>query len=252
MHKNGWDHALCWKKAPSTSTVDSCNGADDIVEMSVTLRGHSGTYDGIDANGQGKFGLDQLAKKFEGGFLILEKVFGGEECTKITVDGVEVCSEVAEKFTMRCKYSLADQTLDEASFQVTGQDVAKEAENTGTLKYTLSVDDDKAIGDEITFTITPANLGLVYATVKSCDVTKDTDKLTIIGHGNQDHCTNSVVGAEALTNNFSSNNAIQGKWTAFKWATDAANSVESQGLECTIELSENASSDAVEDCSAAN
>ena len=193
-----------------------------------------------------------MTKKFEGGFLILEKVFGGDECTKTEVDGVEVCSAVAEKITVQCKYSLADQTLDEASFQVTGQDNQAEAENTGTLKYNLSVDDDKSIGEEITFTISPVNSGLVYATVKACHVTKDTDKLTIIGHGEQDHCTNSVIGATAITDNFSSNGDIKGKWTAFKWSTSAEDNAESQGLECTIELSEDVSTDAVEECTAAN
>ena len=45
---------ICWKEHQRSTTVDSCNGANDIVEMSVTLRGHTGTYDGIDANGQGR------------------------------------------------------------------------------------------------------------------------------------------------------------------------------------------------------
>ena len=80
--------------AASDSTVDSCNGENGVVEMKVTLRGHTGTYEGIDENGQGTFGVDQLEKKFEGDWLILEKVFGGDECTKIQVDGTKVCSAV--------------------------------------------------------------------------------------------------------------------------------------------------------------
>ena len=242
---------VCWKQLekpePESTTVDSCNDENGIVEMKVTLRGHTGTYEGIDANGQGTFDASQLTKRFEGDNLILEKVFGGDECTKIQVDGVEVCSAVAEKITVQCKYSLAEQTLDEAPFKVTGQDTEALAENTGTLKYNLEVDNDKKIGEEITFRITPVNSGLVFATVKSCDVTKGNEKLTIIGHG-ADHCTMSIVDATALTDNFSSQNVIEGKWTAFKWSTTAENNVESQGLECTIEFSEKKSSDAVEDC----
>ena len=52
------------------------------------------------------------------------------------------------------------------SFDVTGQDTVVDAENTGTLEYTLAVDDSTAIGDDVEFTITPVNSGLVYATVK--------------------------------------------------------------------------------------
>ena len=88
--------------------------------------------------------------------------------------------------------------------------------------------------------------------MKACHVTKDTDELTIIGHGEQDHCTNPVIGAAAITDDLSSNGDIQGKWTAFEWSTSAKNNAESQGLECTIELSENASTDAVGECQTAN
>ena len=219
--------------------------------MKVTLRGHTGIYEGIDANGQGTFSVDQLTKRFDGDWLILEKVFGGDECTKIQVDGHEVCSAVAEKITVQCKYSLLDQTLDEAPFQVKGQDTEAEAKNIGTLKYTMEVDNDKNIGQEINFKISAVNPGLVYATVKSCDVIKDSVKLTIIGHG-AEHCTNPIVGVAALTNNFSSDDTIQGKWTAFKWSTTSENDSESQALECIIELSEKQSKDAVEDCQTKN
>ena len=162
-----------------STTVDSCNGENGVVEMKVTLRGYTGTYDGIDASGQGTFGVDKLTKKFEGDYLILEKVFGGDECTKMQVDGTEVCSAVAEKITVQCKYSLADQILDEAPLQVTGQDTQSKAENTGTLKYNLEVDNDKNIGQDITFKITPVNPGLVYATIKSCDVVRDSVKFRV-------------------------------------------------------------------------
>ena len=67
---------------------------------------------------------------------------------------------------------------------------------------------------------------------------KNTDELTIIGHGPVDKCLNEAVGAKALTDYFSSQGVIEGAWNAFKWSTNVAdNNVETQGLKCTIGLS---------------
>ena len=219
--------------------------------MTATLRNVAGSY-GQNGDGVISFARDELTPRFSGNFLIMEKVLGGGDCTRTSVDGVDVCTQVAETVTLQCKYSLEEQTIADESFDVTGQDVAAIAENTGTLDYTLAVSDTNAIGDKVTFTITPKNAGLVYATIKSCDVTRDSDELTIIGHGS-DHCLNSVVNAEETTAGFTSNGPIQGAWTAFKWSTaTTSDDAESQGLKCTIGLSQTASTDAVEACTLSN
>ena len=218
--------------------------------MKATLRNVSGSY-GQSGSGAITFARDELTPKFSGNFLIMEKVLGGGDCNRVDVDGVAVCTEVAETVTLQCKYSLADQTIDD-TFDVTGQDTTATAEGTGSLDYTLVVEDNKAIGDTVKFTITPVNSGLVFATVKSCDVTHDNgDALTIVGHGSE-HCTNPVVNAAALTNRFTSNAVIEGTWKAFKWSTATTDNVESQGLSCKIGLSENASTDDIEDCTQSN
>ena len=89
--------------------------------------------------------------------------------------------------------------------------------------------------------------------LKSCDVTHaNGDALTIIGHG-AEHCTNPVVSAAALTTRFTSNGVIKGSWKAFKWSTaTSSDDAESQGLSCTIGLSQNPSTDDVEDCTESN
>ena len=218
--------------------------------MKATLRNVSGSY-GQSRSGAITFTRDELTPKFSGNFLIMEKVLGGGDCNREDVDGVAVCTEVAETVTLQCKYSLEEQTIAD-TFDVTGQDVSATAEGTGSLDYTLVVEDNKAIGDTVKFTITPVNSGLVYATVKSCDVTHDNgDALTIVGHGSE-HCTNPVVNAAALTNRFTSNAVIEGTWKAFKWSTATTDNVESQGLSCKIGLSENASTDDIEDCTLSN
>ena len=220
--------------------------------MTATLHDVAGDYGQDSETGVVTFAREDLTPKFSGNFLIMEKVLGGGDCTRTSVDGVEVCTQVAETVTLQCKYSLEEQTITDESFDVTGQDVAALAENTGTLDYTLVVSDTQAIGDKVTFTITPKNAGLVYATIKSCDVTRDSDELTIIGHGS-DHCLNSVVNAEETTAGFTSNGPIQGAWTAFKWSTaTTSDDAESQGLKCKIGLSQTASTDAVEACTESN
>ena len=60
---------------------------------------------------------------------------------------------------------MADQVIDD-TFSVTGQNTEATFEGVGTLDYTISVEEDKAIGDAVKFTITPVNENLVYATVK--------------------------------------------------------------------------------------
>ena len=92
-----------------------------------------------------------------------------------------MCTDTAENFTFKCRYSLADQTVTD-NYEVTGQDTEALAEGTGTLGYSLSVTTENVeIGDEVSFTVTPTNAGLVYATIKSCDVSYNSEDVTIIG-----------------------------------------------------------------------
>ena len=92
-----------------------------------------------------------------------------------------MCTDTAENFTFKCRYSLADQTVTD-NYEVTGQDTEALAEGTGTLGYSLSVTTKNVeIGDDVSFTVTPTNPGLVYATIKSCDVSYDSQDVTIIG-----------------------------------------------------------------------
>ena len=253
----GGETAGCLPDAASSS-VDSCNDKDGIIEMTFTLRNYSGrSYPGIDpVTGKGVFTVDQLQPSFsdDGEFLYMDKVLGGTGCTEIVVDGVTVCKEVGETIILRCKYPLADQVLSD-TYQVSGQDTDAVAENTGTLSYNLSVDQNSEIGDQITFTIDPVNSNLVYATIKECHVTKTVNnvkqELTIIGHG-ANYCTNPVVAA-GITN-FSEKGSLTGSWTAFKWSTATTDAdAEDQGLSCTIGLSQNQVNDnVVKDCTLAN
>lgn len=248
--KNYRGFAICYKAAPAT-TVDSCNDSEGVIQLTATLRNVSGSY-GQDSNGQITFTRSQLNSSFDGNNLVMSTVLGGSGCTQTQVDGATVCTQVGEQITLQCKYALEDVVLDD-SFQVTGQDTAATAEGTGTLNYVLAVDDNKSIGERIQFTITPVNAGLVFATVKSCDVTNaaTNDELTIIGHG-RDYCTNPVVNAVADTTRFTSQNEIQGTWTAFKWSTAADDNTEAQGLRCTIGLSQLASQVDVTPCELSN
>ena len=234
------------------ASVDKCNDENGLIQMQVTLRNYRGSYDGIDSNGRGIFAREELTKSFsfENGqnWLVMTKVLGGDGCTQLVIDGVTICSEVDQKITLRCLYSLADRSIDD-KFAVTGQDTESVAENIGSLGYNLVVESGRMIGQTVKFAISPVNEGLVYATVKSCDVTNNGDALTIIGHGTPS-CTNPIINAKSLTTSFTSNSKIEGSWTAFKWSTTY--NQEAQGLKCTIGLSENPSTADVKDCTFSN
>ena len=244
--------SVCQRPTIPAVVVNSCNKPNGEIELRAILRDVKGNY-GQDANGMVAFDRFELRSSFENkdgvDYLVMTRVIG-RDCIEIIVDGVTVCSEVGEKFTLRCLYSLEDRAI-RKSFDVTGQDTLGSAENTGTLGYNLVVEENKNIGETIKFTITPVNAGLVYATVKSCDVTKGDKALTIVGHG-ADHCTNPIVNAQAITGLFTSQNKVEGSWTAFKWSTTSENNVEDQGLVCTIGLSEDASTAPVTPCELSN
>ena len=223
-----------------------------MIQLTATLRNVSGDY-GQNADGQITYALADLSPSFDGNNnLVMTVVLGGNGCTEAQVDEVTICTHVDETITLQCKYNLADVEIDD-SFEVIGQDTQATAEGTGSLVYSLAVQDNVMIGQPIQFTITPVNEGLVYATVKHCEVTNaaTNDELTIIGHG-ADHCTNPIINAVADTPRFTSKGAIQGTWTAFKWSTSAADNVEPQGLRCTIGLSKEASQVDVTNCQLTN
>lgn len=179
------------------------------------------------------------------GKLKLIKEYDAPGCNEEVVDGVTVCVATGNFFKFTCTYDLDDKTIDD-DFNVTGQDTAEEAEGTGTLGYDLTVNNNNAIGDTVTFTITPKNADLVAATVKSCTVSNlsnaSAKSVTIIGQGTNDRCLASEVSvaADASSPQLSSKGAISGTWQAFKWATSTANAdAEQQSLACTIGLSQN-------------
>ena len=117
----------------------------------------------------------------------------------------------------------------------------------------MTTDQSTEIGDEVNFTITPSNPDLVFATVKSCDVSRAGQSITIIGH-KQEKCLNTLIGASAKDNRtFSSKQSIHGSWTAFKWATSRGLAdQEAQALSCTISLSKTKSSSRAEKCITGN
>ena len=118
------------------ATINSCNDNSGLIELTATLENVVGDYGQDKTSGRVSFPRDQLTSSFseDGNFLIMSKVLGGDGCTKVKVDGVDVCSEVDEKLTLQCKYSLDDLTIGD-KFQVTGQDTSVTAEGSGTLDY---------------------------------------------------------------------------------------------------------------------
>ena len=207
-----------------------------------------------------------METSFEGTDLVLSTTVGSTSGERVSIDGVSVCVDTGESFTFKCRYPLTDQTVTD-QFDVSGQDTESSAANTGkkdyltmifskylgTLGYTLTTDQTNEIGDEVNFTITPKNPDLVFATVKSCDVSRAGQSITIIGH-KQEKCLNPLIGASAKSNKtFSSKQSIHGSWTAFKWATSRGLAdQEAQSLSCTIGLSKTKDTSRAENCATGN
>ena len=236
-----WYGDYCDVKAPIR--VTQCNKDNGEVAIHAKLNFSPGgeTYGEFDTNGEAVWDVNDagVTTSFDNqNNLVLTKILGSADCDRVTVDGVSVCVDPAERLTFTCKYPLGDQTVTDA-YQVTGQDTQTSAENTGTLQYSLEVDANTEIGDTVNFRITPVNSGLVAATIKHCNVEKASDQVTIIGH-NADTCKQTSINVNDATPGFSSKSVINGSWTAFKWSTAITNNdAEDQSLVCVISLTQN-------------
>lgn len=174
-------------------------------------------------------------------------------CADATVDDVKVCTKTGHDLSFKCEYSLADQTLDQQDFTVSGSDKEATADGIGKLNYALSVDNNAEfkIGSKVTATITPATKNLVDATIKSCTVTHKGNKesVDIVKDNLNPTCE---LGAAIATG--------QGKedlvfsWRAFKWTTSLDTNkkeiVEDQQVKCTIELAKKAAVKSGQTCKA--
>merc|ERR1712193_57262 len=183
-------------------------------------------------------GNPEFIKEGEEDWMVLTATEGTTGCEKIKVDGVDICKDIGESYSFKCKYNLKDQTIKD-TFSVTGQDTEVDAEGIGELSYTIEVDENVEIGETVNFTINPASPGLVFATATECHVKNENQEVTIFGHRTP-KCYTSAVGAKWATTNAnpSSKNNIKGEWTAFKWSTSTDDTdAESQTFECTIALS---------------
>lgn len=170
-------------------------------------------------------------------------------CTEATVDNVKVCTKTGHDLSFKCEYSLADQTLDQQAFTVSGSDKEATAEGSGKLNYKLTVDNTAvAIGSTITATITPVTAGLVDATIATCAVTHKTksESVDIIKANLKPTCE---LGAAIATGQGKAN--LSFSWNAFKWTTTKVNDadvVEDQEVECTIKLAKTAPLESVQSC----
>ena len=193
------------------------------------------------------FKREELNKSFVdheelGPMLVMTAVV--KDSKPISLPGQTIYDDAGHELDFACSYGLGDRVVQD-NFHVGGTDLNLIAEQRGTLGYTLQVEKSSSlmIGTAVNFVITPKNPGLVYATVKSCDVFKgdeNDDGVTIIGMNSMgqdaDMCVNPIINSQLQT--FSSKEALIGSWTAFKWNTDRLQSnAEGQTLSCKIGLS---------------
>merc|ERR1712193_160571 len=80
-------------------------------------------------------GNPEFIKEGEEDWMVLTATEGTTGCEKIKVDGVDICKDIGESYSFKCKYNLKDQTIKD-TFSVTGQDTEVDAEGIGELSYT--------------------------------------------------------------------------------------------------------------------
>ena len=152
----------------------------------------------------------------------LSATVGFTECEEFTVDGKTLCKDYAREYTFVCRYELGDHDVAD-SYVVSGQDKLVAAEGTGELLYTLEgkvgkytknlhflVDETVSIGKAVNLRVIPVNPGVVFATVKSCDVIFNNVHVTIFGH-KIDKCLTTVLGSSWQTDYASSTDTIRGR-----------------------------------------
>ena len=153
------------------------------------------------------FNQADLTPTFEGDNLIMTKAI--EETYPIKIndeDGnkVTVYKQTGHTLSFKCSYALEDKVVKQ-NLNVAGHDHKDSAENTGTLGYKLEMiencdlDPDNCvlykIGSTAGFTITPINPDLVYASIKSCEVHRNSVHVQIIGEGG-DMCLNKFLNSQ--------------------------------------------------------
>lgn len=197
------------------------------------------------------FYQNDLTPSFDGNDLVMTKLIAETYPVEVNDrDGnkVTVYKQTGHTLTFKCKYALEDKVVKQ-NFNVAGHDVQDSTENYGTLGYKLEMVENceldpnncalYKIGSTAAFTITPYNPNLVYASIKSCEVHRNSAHVQIIGEGG-DMCLNDFLNSQ-LTK-WTSMTELVGSFTAFKWSTTVGDpDPEGQSLQCTIGLTQESS-----------
>ena len=165
------------------------------------------------------FSAAEAVKTFENQELKLSITIG-QECEKVDVGGVTLCTNIISddkvlQFT--CSYELKDQTITSANFDVKPSEPTDlvTAESSGTINYELILDEQFTLGDNVNFEIVPKTVGVVYATVKSCEVKTSEQQVSIFGYNDKPMCFLEALGASWNTA-ASSREKISGQWRSFQ------------------------------------
>jgi len=241
--------------ATTNAFVDQCDN-NGVIEMKARMRkstiGPIAPAGFADVTGdfyEATFSQADLTASFDGDdWLVMTKSIAETYAVQVKdKNGADltVYKQTGHSITLTCKYSLADQNLEEKAFTVGGSDFKDDSVGIGTLGYELEMVEDCSleptdctlykIGSTAGFTITPDNPGLVFAEVKNCEVHRGGNHVQIIGEYG-DMCLNKFLKAQLTV--WSSKQTLQGSFTAFKWSTTVGDAdPEEQKLHCTIGLS---------------
>jgi len=176
--------------------------------------------------------------------LVLKKTIESS-CERKQVGDATVCISTGHSLDFECKYAMGTKTVT-ADLGVSGHDANVNAENTGELKYTMSIDKTEVeIGKPVTVTITPANTNLVFAKIQECSVKHNEMSVPILQTIEETLHPVCVVGTTVNTGK--GKQLLSFQWNAFKWET-AGNVDETHTVTCTIALSKDDPAFTVDSC----
>jgi len=154
-------------------------------------------------------------------------------------DGVNIFFDHSVQIEFTCRYTLATQTVTSEQ-NVSGVDQVYNREQSGKFSFSMALagDDSIQIGQTRSFSISPTQTGLIYASVEQCTVRSGENSYQLMrGNSFAEMCTDWATNFVNTDNpnTWSSDSTMSFSYRAFRWNT-SGQTIEAQTIECSLKL----------------